>query len=108
MALKEFKYIQSTSPEVNKVQDNLRNYLLQLNKLTLSGNLLDKTGEDPIVIGTTTTLVPHGLGRRIMGWHLVDIQGDARVWRDDTSTANEELFLPLKASASVTIKLWVF
>lgn len=108
MALKDIKYVQTVSPELNKVQDNVRNYLLQLNKFTLSGNLLEKIDGDPIVIDTTTTLVPHGLGRRIVGWHLVDIQGDARVWRDTTSTANDELFLPLKASASVTIKLWVF
>ena len=112
MALKDFKLIQSGDEDIQKVQSNLRSFFNQFNGVILSGNLLEKIGTPgnlvDIVIQTTTTLVPHGLGRSFSGWHLVDIQGDARVWRDTSSTADNERFLPLRASAQVTVKLWVF
>lgn len=111
MALKEFKRIDSKDSVITKLQENIYAFLKQLNPITLNGLFLDKTiGVDPIdiTIGTSTTLVSHGLGRAYQGWHLADLQGDARVWRDTTSTADETIYLPLRASTSVTVKLWVF
>jgi hypothetical protein len=60
-----------------------------------------------VTVGTSTTLVSHGLGRRFRRWHLADLQGDARVWRDATSTADPAVYLPLRASASVTVTILV-
>lgn len=112
MALKDFKTIESSDLELMKVQENLLTYFRQLNPVTLSGLYL-KTIQSSgsaidITIGTSTTNVPHGLGRQFQGWHLLDLQGDARVWRDTTSTADGTRFLPLKASTSVKVSLWVF
>jgi hypothetical protein len=73
--------------------------------------LADAPFADPVeltaTIGTSTTLVPHGLGRRFRRWHLADLRGDARVWRDTASTADPALYLPLRASSAVTVTLIV-
>lgn len=113
MALREFKKIDSDQRELIKIQDNVKEFLNRLNPVTLDGIFLEQVQNSSgqlvdITIGTSTTLVPHGLGRAFQGWHLMDIRGDARVWRDATVTTNLDLFLPLRASASVVVKLWVF
>lgn len=112
MALKDLRIIQTEDQELSRIQDSTKNYLSQLNRFTLSGNFLEKIGPpdnlQEITIGTSTTLVPHGLGRKFVGWHLLDLQGDSRVWRDPSSTADLSLYLPLKASSAVKVKLWVF
>lgn len=102
MALKDLKRIKLDNRDTETLQENVREYLGQLNPIVLSGIIVDAT------VGTSTTLINHGLARKFQGWHLLDVQGDARVWRDATSTADSKLFLPLRASASVNVKLWVF
>lgn len=101
--LKAFKRIDFKDRLLFQFQENVGQFLGQLNGKILGGNEVKD-----VVIGTSTTLVPHELARSYQGWHLLDIQGDARVWRDTTSTADNTKFLPLKASASVTVSLWVF
>lgn len=103
MALKKFKKIDFKDKDVSKFQDSVDEYLNQLNAVVLDGIILTD-----VLIGTTTTEISHKLGRNFQGWHLLDIHGDARVWRDTSSTADLTKFLPLKASASVTVSLWVF
>lgn len=112
MALKDFQRIDAEDKTLVKVQENVDKYLRQINPTVNDGLFLEKIKSGStlidITIGTSTTLVPHGLGRIFQGWHLLDIQADARVWRDATSTSDPTKFLPLKASASVVVKLWVF
>lgn len=103
MALKELKRFNSEDKYLNDIQANVREFTNQLNKKTLDGNFLES-----ITIGTSTTLVPHALARSYLGWSIADLQGDARVWRDTTSTADTTKFIPLKASSSVIVNLWVF
>lgn len=103
VAIKEFKRIDTESRELNKIQDNIKEWCNQVNKTFNDGIILDEAS-----VGTTTVLIEHKLGRMIQGWGIVDINADARVWRDATSTADLTRFLPLKASASATIKLYVY
>ena len=113
MALRAFKTIDIKDRVLTQLQENVQQFLNQLNKTTLNGLFLEKIKNASgslidITIGTSETLVPHGLTREFRGWHIVDIQGDARVWRVASSSADLHLFLPLRASSSVTVKLWVF
>lgn len=111
MALKEFKRIELIDTKLNKFQENVSEFVSQINPILLSGNLLLKTiGDNPqeITIATTRTLVSHGLGRSYQGFIIVDRTGNATVWRDTTYTENKDKFIPLIASSSVTVKLWVF
>jgi hypothetical protein len=103
MALTNLKLIKSEDKDTMTLQGNVREFVNQLNNVILGGSILQS-----VSIGTATTDVPHQLGRSFQGWHLVDIQGDARVWRDTTATSDTTKFLPLKASAAVTVNLWVF
>lgn len=103
MALKDFQKFDSDDREIVKLQENVSKVFKQLNPAVFDGVYL---GE--FTISTSTTLVPHGLARKYQGWHLLDIQDDARVWRDSTSTADNTKFLPLRASANVVVRLWVF
>lgn len=103
MALEEFRRIQPQDEDLRKIQENLRLYFGQLNKTVLDGVILED-----VSVGTSTTSVPHGLARKYQGWQILDIHGDARVWRDTTSTLDNTKYLPLKASSAVTVKLWVF
>lgn len=103
MALIDLKRFDLGDKGANKLQENIRNFVRQFDKVTNDGALLSD-----ITIGTSQTLVSHGLGRNFQGWYIVDIEGDARVWRDTTYSSNKDKYLPLKASASVRVKIWVF
>lgn len=103
MALKKFKKIDFKDKDVSRFQDSVDEYLNQLNGVVLDGIILND-----VLVGTSSTDISHKLGRTFQGWHLLDIQGDARVWRDTASTSDLTKFLPLKASAAVTVSLWVF
>lgn len=112
MAIKDFQILDSPEKDLVKVQQNLTKYFNQLNQTVLDGRFLETINQSgreiDITIGTSTTLVPHGLGRKLQGWSVFDIHGSATVWRDTTSGSDPSKFLALKASGSVTIKLWVF
>lgn len=65
----------------------------------LSGKALTAT----LIDGITT--IPHGLGRLMQGWFIIDINESANIYRSqpfNTST------LTLTSSGAVTVNLWVF
>jgi hypothetical protein len=103
LALKDLKLLHFRDRETADLQSNVREFLNQLDFNVLQGNVIDN-----VSLGTTATMIAHKLGRKFLGWQILDIQGDARVWRDTSITDRPEQFLPLKASSSVTVKLWVF
>jgi hypothetical protein len=111
MGLKKLKRFELSTNELNKLQENVANFTDQLNDVFLNGRILlntDGSVIEGITVQTTTTNIPHGLGRAYQGWVVIDVQGNARVWRDATAAVDSTKFLPLVASSSVTIKLWVF
>jgi hypothetical protein len=55
-----------------------------------------------------TTVVNHGLGRKLVGWFLVGITGAATVYDKQASNQTPQLTLSLVSSAAVTVNLWVF
>lgn len=87
---------------VNRALDELRAKLGPLFDLALLDGLL----LEDVAIAATDTHVSHLLGREIRGWIVVGKNADARVWR--TSTARAASVLTLRASAAVTVSLWVF
>lgn len=75
----------------------------------VSGQLVE------IVLTTTPKNVAHGLGRKYRGWFIVDKNANADVWVDPPTgvplvdpNPDRALFVRLDASATVTVKLWVF
>lgn len=104
MALKAFKKLELQDREQTKLQDNVAEFLNQLPKTLLDGVIL----ENIALASASTALVAHKLGRSFQGWIVLDQDGSAIVWRDSASTADNAKFLPLKTSAGVNVKLWVY
>lgn len=115
--LKDLKDHNCDDFDLNRFQDYVKQYVQQLNATILDGNLIKQYKQSGqmvnVVLGTTTVMVPHGLNREYQGWQLLDLNADARVWRDSTVDTTQKqnsktLYLPLKASAACTVVLWVF
>ncbi len=100
-----FDPIQHTDPVVNRIQRNLEDSVNPIVDLPpMSGQILT----DVAVATGSTVLVEHKLGRAYRGWVLVDNDTACTIHRDDTSTADTTLYLPLVSSATTTVDLWVF
>ena len=102
--LKDFESINTTDSDVRELQYRLSTVLRPVTKNpVLDGILLED-----IVLGTSSTDVPHKLGRAARGYIPVKMNASANVYDEESSNSNKENFLKLKASASVTVNLWVF
>lgn len=58
-----------------------------------------------ISLANGVTTINHKLGRKMIGWYIVDITGAATVYRSQPLNA---LTLTLTSNAAVTVALWVF
>jgi hypothetical protein len=97
-----FRRVKDIDEKLTEVQDAAASSFASIiNKQILAGRLVTV----PIPAGLAV-MYPHGLGREIQGWVVVDKDADANVYR--TNKNNPKLFLNLTATAQVTLKLWVF
>jgi hypothetical protein len=99
MEIKPLKRINPKDGDLNSVQLSVKEYLDQLApNMFLIGNLLE------ITVTTTATEFNHGLQKTPFGWFVLDKTANADIWR----TAWDSKTITLDATASATIKLWVF
>lgn len=61
-----------------------------------------------ILLANGTTVINHGLGRKLIGWFLVGINGAATVYDSQASNQTPQLTLVLVSNAAVSCNLWVF
>jgi hypothetical protein len=54
------------------------------------------------------TIVNHKLGRDLIGWFIVGINGAATVYDNQATNQTPQLTLNLTSNAAVTVNLWVF
>lgn len=54
------------------------------------------------------TIVNHKLGRKLIGWLIVGIDGAAQVYDNQASNQTPQLTLSLTSDAAVSCNLWVF
>ena len=94
------KRIRHADRNLQQVQDNAAKVFEIIREVPLLNGALIEDVE----IGTGDTNVNHKLARNLQGWFITDIQGDANVWRTGDDIRN----ITLRASATVTISLWVF
>ena len=76
----------------------IQEWVNQFKALFLTGQSYD------VIINTTDTVINHGLGITPNGWLILDKQANSTVWRVSWNDKQ----ITLRASAQVTIKLWVF
>lgn len=69
----------------------------------LSGVLIED-----VLVSTSVTFIKHKLNRSFLGWFVTENDTQSIVHRDFMSLADTSIYLPLIASASSTISLWVF
>jgi hypothetical protein len=96
--------LQTLDPELRRVQENL----LSASRSLVTNPLLDGRLLEGVVVGTSSTELSHGLGRKLRGWFPTRRRADARVWDTQDGNTRPELTLLLTASAAVTLDLWVY
>lgn len=69
----------------------------------VNGQLLQN---QPLINGVT--VVNHKLGRKLVGWFVVGINGAAIVYDSQASNQTPQLTLVLNSNAAVSVNLWVF
>lgn len=87
-----------SNKEEKKFQDSVEYYLNQINAPFLRGVEITAT------LTTSAQNISHKLGRKPRGWFVISINANSNVY----STASDDRFLSLTASATCTVKLWVF
>jgi len=86
------------------VQDSVNESIQALTRIPiLESNLV--TG---VALTTAATAVEHGLGRKPLGFIVVDNTVDCRVWRSPTESLSPNSTIMLLASAITTVSLLVF
>jgi hypothetical protein len=68
----------------------------------LNGSLIEN-----VILSTTATKISHKLGRPFTGFIVVKKNANVDIWMDSSAVDNS-LFIPLDASGTVTVSLWVF
>jgi hypothetical protein len=61
-----------------------------------------------VALANGTTIVNHKLGRKLIGWLIVGINGAATVYDNQASNQMPQLTLSLTSNAAVTANIWVF
>jgi hypothetical protein len=78
---------------------------------------LDPLLENPITQGhlikgvkliSGTTVINHGLGRKLVGWFLVGLSAQATVWDEQATNPAQATSLVLVSTAVATANIWVF
>jgi hypothetical protein len=106
MSQQQFSTIQSYDSSIpgpfqsllNRIQANISQAFAALSSPFLGGQLIQN-----VSVGTTATVINHGLGRQPQIWTLCDQQANAIVWR----TAWNSNSITLQATAACTLSLWV-
>lgn len=103
-AISSRAFVKSAVAEVDlavaRVQEAARDSLQRV----IDGGLLKGRLVQNVTIGTSATQVSHGLGRKPVGWFVVDNTVSCDLYR----TAWDDRTITLTSSASVTISIWVF
>lgn len=63
---------------------------------------------DKIALINGSTIVNHGLGRKLQGWFLVSIDAAATIYDSQTINPTPALTLVLVSNAAVNVSLWVY
>lgn len=103
-AISKRAFVSSQVAEVDlavaRVQEAARDSLQRV----IDGGILKGRLVSGVAVGTTATAIAHGLGRRPMGWFVVDTNAAADLHR----TAWDDRTLTIISSVSATVSIWVF
>lgn len=87
-----------------QLQENVGLAILDLIKSQfLSGVFVEKT-----LASGTDNIINHGLGVKVQGWTIVGKNANADIWESSSTNSFPDKQLLLRASATVTAKLYIF
>lgn len=99
-----FRKIAQRLPDVSRFQDNVEQTFLTItNKAILNGVLIED-----VSLTTSASNVAHGLGRPVIGYIVIKKSANAVVYDNESTNTKKDQFIILRASANVTVSLWVF
>jgi hypothetical protein len=99
-----FNKFQAKDAQLNAVQQNVADAVEPLAAVPFMDGVLLQS----VALESGANQVPHKLGRKLQGWQLLRVRGQATVWDDQDNNASlAERFLKLHASAAVTVDIWV-
>jgi hypothetical protein len=106
--LPKLKKIQSSSDELNRIQDSLIAGMNPvLNSVIVNGNLVKSVNLDR----SKDNIVNHGLGRNYIGWIITrryNSVGFTDVFESATQNNSPDKFLLLNTLSDLTCDLWIF
>lgn len=105
MALPRLNVLNTADRVLAQIQDNVQKVL---SAIAHACPLLDGTLLVNVVVGTTDTMVGHALNRVPLGYLVVGRSGAGEVFTSSSANPVPKSLLVLKASAPVTVSLWVF
>lgn len=100
--MRQVDRLQVADEDLRKVQDRILAVLNPLARTPVVDGVL-VTG---VALSATPTDVSHKLQRMPLGYLIVGLSADARVW--ETRANRSSTRLTLTASAAATVDLWVF
>ena len=105
MPVRRYERVSTDNPILADIQERVEDALLPISDSSIvDGKLL--TGH--VLASGTTSVIAHGLGRKLKGWIVVSKNAAQHVYDSQASNETPDLFLHLTASGAVTVDLWVF
>lgn len=94
-----------TPYDIAQIQENIR---IVLDDLADRRQNFGKQISSVSLATSQENLVEHGLERAVSGWWITDIETDANVWRDDSTSSDTSRYLVLRTDAACVVDLVVF
>jgi|TARA_R100001443_G_scaffold33383_3_gene47301 hypothetical protein len=104
MSRVNFTEIHTGDAKIDQLQSNIRTAISPL----LSLPFADGVHKTDVALGTSDTLVDHGLGRKFVGYIITKQNADTSVFESSTTNNFPDVQMILKAGATVTVDLFFF
>lgn len=105
MTLRKFERVPTNDLTLNRIQERVEDALLPVTgSIILDGKIIN----DVDLASGTTSIVSHNLGRNIKGWIVISKNAAQHIYDVQSLNDNQDRFLYLTASGTVTVSLWVF
>ena len=103
--MKKLKKHFTQDQDISAVQDNVADYLNQLDRLPqLDSHII----RDVVLNSAVDNQVAHELNRNIEGWQIIRKNANAVVWESSTTNPSPTKFVLLRASAACKVTILFF
>lgn len=102
---KSIKNVSSENKDINKIQENLKQYTKVIdNFIPIDGVLIKNIG---LKAGVSND-ISHKLQRKPLGWFIVRKRQDSRIWDLNDTNPQPTTSLSIACSHDCQIDIWIF